>query len=91
MDLEGLAAVAVAQAQSQRAARLFGAAEGLREAIGAPVPPADRAEHDHSVAAVRSALGEAAFAAEWGEGQTMSLDEVVAYALNDPSQQGADR
>src|SRR5205823_2678594 len=57
--LEGLAAVAVAEAQSERAARLFGAAERIREAMGAPLPPADRAEHDHSVAAVRAALGEA--------------------------------
>jgi hypothetical protein len=58
-NLERLAAVAVAQAQSERAARLFGAAEGLREAMGAPLPPADRAEHDRSVAAIRTALGEA--------------------------------
>src|SRR5207245_1515940 len=54
-NLEGLAALAVTQEQSERAARLFGAAEGLREAMGAPLPPADRAEHDRSLAAVRTA------------------------------------
>jgi hypothetical protein len=54
-----LAAVAVAQAQSELAACLFGTAEGLHEVIGAPLPSADRAEHDRSVAAVRTALGEA--------------------------------
>jgi tetratricopeptide (TPR) repeat protein len=80
-NLEELAAVAVAQGQPERAARLFGAAEGLREALGAPLPPVDRAEHDRSVAAVRTALGEEAFTAAWAEGRAMSLDEAVAYAL----------
>jgi non-specific serine/threonine protein kinase len=83
MDLEGLAAVAVGQAQSRRAARLFGAAERVREAMGAPLPPADRAEHDRSVAAVRGALGEDAFAAAWAEGRAMSLEEATRYALED--------
>jgi predicted ATPase/DNA-binding SARP family transcriptional activator len=79
--LEGLAALAVAQAQSERAARLFGAEEGLREAMGAPLPPADRAEHDRSVAAVRTALGEEGFAAAWAEGQRMELEQAIACAL----------
>src|SRR5205807_9482260 len=76
-DVEGLAAVAVAQAQCERAARLFGAAEGLREAMGAPLPPADRAEHDRSVAAVRAALVEEAFAAAWAAGRAMPLEEAI--------------
>jgi predicted ATPase/DNA-binding SARP family transcriptional activator len=81
MNLEGLAAVAVAEAQSERAVRLFGAAEGLREAIGAPLPPADRAEHNRSVAAARTALGEEAFAAAWAEGRALSLEAAISYAL----------
>jgi predicted ATPase/class 3 adenylate cyclase len=84
-NLEGLAAGAVAQGQSERATRLFGAAEGLREAIGGRLPPADRAEHDRSVSAVRTALGEEAFTAAWAEGRTMSLDEAVSHALEEPA------
>jgi predicted ATPase/DNA-binding SARP family transcriptional activator len=80
-DLEGLAAVAVAQAHSERAARLLGAAEGLREAMGAPLPPADRGEHDRCVAAVRTALGEEGVAAVWAEGRAMSLEAAVAHAM----------
>src|SRR5207249_753697 len=80
-NLEGLAAVAVAQGQAERAARLAGAAEGLREAMGAPLPPADRAEHERSVGAARTALGEAAFASAWAEGRTLSLEAAVAFAL----------
>jgi hypothetical protein len=81
--LEGLAALAAAQAQPERAARLFGTAEGLREAMGAPLPPAERAEHDRSVAAVRTTLGEEAFAAAWAEGRAMSRDQAVAFALTE--------
>jgi hypothetical protein len=83
-NLEGLAAVAVAQAQSERAARLFGAAEGGRDAIGAPLPPAERSEHDRSVAAARAALGDEAFAAAWAEGRTMTFERAIAYALTEP-------
>jgi hypothetical protein len=32
---------------------------------------------------LRAALGETAFAAAWAEGQALSLDEAVAYALKD--------
>jgi hypothetical protein len=79
--IEWLAAVAVAQAQSERAARLFGAAEGLRGVNGAPLRPADPAEHDRSVVALRAALGGEGFAAAWAEGRAMSLEAAVAYAL----------
>jgi hypothetical protein len=80
-DLEGLAALAVALAQPERAARLFGAAEALREAMGTPLPPAERGAHDRSVAAVRATMGDAAFAVAWAAGRVMSLEEAVALAL----------
>ncbi|MEK7324349.1 MAG: hypothetical protein AAB217_03720 [Chloroflexota bacterium] len=43
------------------AARLFGAAEALLDAIGAPLAPADRAEWERDAAIVRAQLDEAAF------------------------------
>jgi hypothetical protein len=82
-NLEGLAAVAAAQAQPERAARLFGAAEALRTAVGAPRPHAERAEHERHFAAARAALGEEAFAAAWGAGRAMPLEAAVSYALAD--------
>jgi predicted ATPase/class 3 adenylate cyclase/Tfp pilus assembly protein PilF len=82
-NLTGLVVVALAQAQFERAARFFGVVEELREATGVPLPPADRAEHERSVAAVRTALGEEAFAAAWAEGRAMSLEEAIKYALED--------
>jgi predicted ATPase/DNA-binding SARP family transcriptional activator len=85
-DLEEMAEVAVAHAQAERAARLFGAAEGLRDALGAPLPRADRTEDGLSVAAVRAALGEEAFAAAWAAGRAMSLEQAIALALDDTSE-----
>ncbi|MFQ5795916.1 MAG: tetratricopeptide repeat protein [Candidatus Bipolaricaulia bacterium] len=69
--LEGLAAVACANRQPEQAARLFGAAEALREAIGIPLPPSECADYDRDVAAVRAGLDEDAFAAAWAEGRAM--------------------
>ncbi|MGH2593930.1 MAG: ATP-binding protein, partial [Anaerolineae bacterium] len=82
-SLEGFASVIVAGTAEQldRAARLFGAAQGIRETIGAPVPPIERADYDRSVADARAQLGEAAFASVWAEGRAMALEQAVAYAL----------
>ena len=78
--LEGLAVVAGGQSQPERAARLLGAASRLREAIGAPVHPVDRADHERAVQASQAALGETAYAAAWADGQGMSVDQVIEYA-----------
>jgi predicted ATPase/Tfp pilus assembly protein PilF len=83
VSLEGIAALAAAPEQWQQAARLFGAAAALRVTIGAPLPPSERAEQEHQVAAARRALGEAAFAVAWGEGQALTLEEAAAFALEE--------
>jgi uncharacterized protein HemY len=72
--LEGFATLTAAQQQAKLAARLLGAAEVLREAIGAPPPLDERADYDQAVATARSALGEEAFARAWAEGQAMPLE-----------------
>jgi tetratricopeptide (TPR) repeat protein len=79
--LEALASLIVAQGELERGARLFGAAEALREAIGARMSPADFAEYADSVAALRVALGEQAFAAAWAEGRATPLEQAIASAL----------
>ncbi|MFQ5796400.1 MAG: tetratricopeptide repeat protein, partial [Candidatus Bipolaricaulia bacterium] len=79
--LEELAGMAGANEQPERAARLFGAAEALCEAIGVPLVPADRADYDRDVAAVRAGLDEEAFETAWVEGRTMTLEQAIAYAL----------
>lgn len=79
--LEGLARVAVAQGQPVRAGRLLGAAEALRTAISAPLPAADRASHDRTVAAARQTLEEECFAAARAAGAALPLEQAIAEAL----------
>jgi hypothetical protein len=78
--LEGLAGVAVAQQQLERAARLLGAAKAWRETTGAPLPPSRRAGYERDLAAVRAGVGEAAFVEAMAEGTSMSLGQAIAYA-----------
>jgi hypothetical protein len=82
--LEGLAWVAAADEQSPRAARLGGAAEALREALGAPLPASLCAGHDRAVQAMRTALGEEACAAAWAAGRALPLEQAIAEALHEP-------
>jgi len=77
-SLEGLAYVVASQGQPAWAARLWGVAEALREAIGSPLPPIERTDYEHWVATARTQLGEKAFAAAWAEGRTMTPEQALA-------------
>ena len=43
--------------------------------------PILRADYEQNVAAVRTQLGEEAFAACWAAGQAMTLDQAIEFAL----------
>jgi predicted ATPase/class 3 adenylate cyclase len=81
--LDLLAALAATCGQPTRALRLAGAAQSVKATPGRDRQRA-RAEtqFDQKMADARQALGEAAAAAAWAEGQAMSLDQAVAYALD---------
>src|SRR5262249_49584996 len=79
--LEGLAGCAARQRQGVRAARLFGAAEQLREAINAPRAPVDRQHYLEMVAEARAGLSAERFEEAWAEGRTLPLEEVMTYAM----------
>jgi predicted ATPase/DNA-binding CsgD family transcriptional regulator/Tfp pilus assembly protein PilF len=79
--LEAVARLAAAQGQVARAARLLGAAARLREAIGAPLPPAERADHDRTAAAARARLAPGAFRAAWAAGAALPPQEAIDEAL----------
>ena len=81
--LETLAEMAGALGEGTRAARLWGAADALREVTGSPWAPQERRLHEPYLAAVRSGVDEADWRAAWEEGRAMTLEEAVAYALED--------
>lgn len=83
--LEGLAAVAAARHQPDRAYRLVGAASAVRGAIGAPRSPGDEADLDHWLAPIRQKDGLESRTGWIAEGTLMSLDQAIEYALSDVS------
>jgi DNA-binding CsgD family transcriptional regulator/tetratricopeptide (TPR) repeat protein len=70
--LEGLGEVVAAQGEPAWAVQLWGEADSLRQSIGAPMAPVNRATYEQAVAAARHDLGEKAFATAWAEGRTMT-------------------
>jgi predicted ATPase len=65
-----------------RAARIFGAAEALRETYGTPPLAAQRRFYERGIIALRAQLNEVILAAAWAEGRAMTLEQTVAYVLD---------
>jgi predicted ATPase/DNA-binding SARP family transcriptional activator len=85
--LIGFGELCLAQGMPERAARLLGAADLNRlHGFLSFRFYSKRADVEHDVAAARAQLGEEAFAAAWAEGQAMTLDLAIAYALSGASE-----
>jgi non-specific serine/threonine protein kinase len=81
----GLGKVSALRGRPVRAARLWGAAEALREQMGMSLSQFDLAHsgYERDLAAVISALDESSFDAAWAEGRAMSPEQVFEYALDE--------
>jgi len=79
-SLEGLACSA-ARGEEERVARLFGAAETLRESVGYRQAPRERALRQPFLDAARSRLEEATWEAALAEGRAMTFEDAITYAL----------
>jgi hypothetical protein len=69
------------QREAEKAVRLFGAAAALRASIGSVIDPADQASYEKNRHSLRTELGQKRFAAAWNEGRALTLEQAVAYAL----------
>jgi predicted ATPase/transcriptional regulator with XRE-family HTH domain len=81
--LAGLGTAAALDEEPERAARLWSAAERLRQLIGCRPAPAARAIYERALAVVREQLGEEAFAAAWAGGAMLTVEQALAEALDD--------
>ncbi|HLZ73148.1 MAG TPA: LuxR C-terminal-related transcriptional regulator, partial [Dehalococcoidia bacterium] len=79
--LEMAGAVAMRWRRWDQAARLFGAAEGLREARGVGRATAYRDLYRAGVELLRRRLGDQCFDAAWTAGRALSRDEAIDEAL----------
>jgi hypothetical protein len=66
--------------QPRAAARLLGAAEALREVLGVPVLPSDRAAYDQAVERTQALLDDHTFRSAWMAGRLLAPDEAVVEA-----------
>ncbi len=82
-QLESFAFVARALGQAPRAARLFAAAEALRQKIGIPMDPQERVEYDREVTDLRAHMDEAAFASSWAAGRQLTMEQAISYAIKE--------
>lgn len=79
--LEGVASLAVRREQADRAVRLFAFADGMRVALHDPRPFSEQADVEQDLVAIREMIDEETFTAVYAEGQTMTMEEAIAYAL----------
>jgi predicted ATPase/class 3 adenylate cyclase/DNA-binding CsgD family transcriptional regulator len=77
--LECLAVLAGEDDSHREAARLFAAAESIRQRMGAVRFKIYDAGYQASVAALRDTMGEQDFDAAWAEGAALSVEEAIAY------------
>ncbi|HET8628620.1 MAG TPA: tetratricopeptide repeat protein, partial [Thermomicrobiales bacterium] len=80
--IELAAGVLGAGGEATAAARLFGAAAAWRRASGGPPrAPDDETDYQRNLAAARTGLDAAAWAAAWAAGQRLTLEQARAEAL----------
>jgi hypothetical protein len=79
--LEGMACLKASVERHLRAAYLIGWADIIRQKLGDPRPFIEQVDVDKIISACIANMGEIAFSDAYDEGQKMSLDEAVAYAL----------
>lgn len=80
-NLFGLGAMILRQGEAHHSVRLLAAAERLASTISGRLDPKARNNFDQDIATVRTSLDREVFAALWAEGETMTLDEVIEYAV----------
>jgi len=86
-ELECLAMIAKAQEEDERAAKLFGAAEVLRENIHLPMTDFERVEYEREVNDLRANMDEATLTKAWSEGRALTMEQAIAFALENEDSQ----
>jgi tetratricopeptide (TPR) repeat protein len=80
-QLESFAFIAKAQEEDWRAAKLFGAAETLRESANFLMLFTERVEYEREVSDLRANTDEAVFARAWAEGRALTMEQAIQFAL----------
>ncbi len=81
-QLECFAMIAAVEEEPQRAAKLFAAAETIRDVTGHKRTDEEEAEEAQFMGRLRAMLPEAEFNALWAEGKSMTMEQAIGLALS---------
>jgi predicted ATPase len=81
-EVESLAFMAQAHEEFERTARLLGAAEAERERLSLPMTPVEHREYAANLAALRVQGPSPELDTAWAAGRALTMDQAVAYALD---------
>jgi predicted ATPase/tetratricopeptide (TPR) repeat protein len=82
-SFEVMSSCAFAETDYRRGTWLLAVADRLRIEHGLPRPPNEAAAVERVVAEAKGAIGEAAFAEAWSQGQVLSVDGAIREAVRD--------
>ena len=81
--IEGQASLHVNQNQPERAARLFGWSDRMREQTGNPRRPVEQASVERDLTVIHSKIDDTEFTRLSAEGRTMTVEQAIALALEE--------
>ena len=88
-QLENIAYIDIVRAEPDRAVRLLGAADALREVSHARMAFDEEPEHAAALERLRTVMTEAALEEAWAAGRALSQSNAVALALAGEAEQGS--
>ena len=84
-QLESFGFIALERGDARRAARLLGAAEGIRDRVGAVMLGPEQVEYDRHMEQLRGNLDTAELEGEWAVGRSMAIDDGIDFAVGRPT------
>jgi len=85
-QLECFGLIAMTEDQSTRAVKLFSSAGALREVSDSVRTPTEQKEFEEAKSKLQEGLGAADFDNAWKEGQTMTMEQAIEYALKETNE-----
>jgi len=82
-QLECMAFIYKAAEQIEKALRLFGTAEALRQEIGIDMTPQERQEYEKEITDLKANMDEKEFSSIWAEGRSMKMEQAIELALSE--------
>ena len=81
--LDALSSPIGAKGEPERAAKLLGASQALLDGMGIERQTADQHEINRVLASLHKLIDEATFEKAWTEGEAMSPEQAIAFALGE--------